>query len=190
NKILFLDNCYLNDQIKESLEPFKLNIKTEQFPLLAFPLLQPRSSITWLFNNELLAFDSDDTIPEKRVILFNPNVTNALSWLRDHLSRSIDINQIKYESHYKQTTLVDHDHIIDYLPNSNNRSIVFIGRTNIDLYPTWIEILADLTFNIYKPIMSNYSILLPKPSAPNSSLRISIPIKIIFIYFLFVLSFI
>ncbi|CAF4707689.1 unnamed protein product, partial [Rotaria socialis] len=133
NKILFLDNCYLNDQIKESLEPFKLNIKTEQFPLLTFPLLQAASSITWLFNNELLAFDSDDTIPEKRVILLNPNVANALSWLRDHLSRSIDINQIKYESHYKQTTLVDHDHIIDYLPNSNNRSIVFIGRTNLDL---------------------------------------------------------
>ncbi|CAF3340019.1 unnamed protein product [Rotaria socialis] len=36
NKILFLDNCYLNDQIKESLEPFKLSIKTEQFPLLTY----------------------------------------------------------------------------------------------------------------------------------------------------------
>ncbi|CAF2565440.1 unnamed protein product [Rotaria sp. Silwood2] len=187
HKILFLDNCYLNDYIKELLQPFKISIKTEQFPLLSFPLKRTNSLITWLYNNQLLGYDSNDTKSEQRIILLNSNVTSALSWLNEHASSFIDINQINYESDYKQTTLIDQDHIIDYLPNSSNRSILFIGRTNIDLYPIWIDILIDLTLNIYKPSMSNYSILLPNQFVSNSSFQMSISMNIIFFYFLLLL---
>jgi hypothetical protein len=36
-----------------------------------------------------------------------------------------------------KTTSTDQDHIIDYISNSNNQSIIFLGRTHIDLYPKY-----------------------------------------------------
>ncbi len=87
----------------------------------------------------------------------------------------------EYKSNYQQTTLIDQDHIIDYLLNSNNQSILFIGRTNIDLYSTWVEILRDLTFNIQSPVMVNYSFPVPNRLLVNSSFRITLLMHIYFL---------
>jgi hypothetical protein len=179
-KILFLDNCYINDHIQQSLSPFQLNVKMEQFPLLSFPSMETKALPTWLYDNQLLGFHINDTESDREIILFKSNVTQGLSWLREHASSIIDINQIQYEINYKQTTLIDQGHIIDYLPNSNNQSILFLGRTDIDLYPVWVNILTDLTLNIYQPIMNNYSISLPNRLLSNSSFRITFSMNIFF----------
>jgi ribosomal protein S8 len=135
HKTLFLDNCYINDHIQQSLQSYRLNIKIEQFPLLSFPSIGENSLSTWLYDNQLLGFHVNDTISQRKIILFNSNINLGLSWLREYASSLMDINHIEIESNYKQTTLINQDHIIDYLPNSNNQSILFLGRTNIDRYP-------------------------------------------------------
>jgi len=184
HKILFLDNCYINDHLQQSLQSYRLNIQIEQFPFLSFPSIGTNSLPTWFYDNQLLGFDVNDTISERKIILFNSNITLGLSWLREHASSLIDINLIEYQSNYKQTTLINQDHIIDYLPNSNNQSILFIGRTNIDLYPTWVQILTDLTFDIQSPMMDNYSLPAPDRLLVNSSIRITLSMDI-FLFSLF-----
>ncbi len=106
----------------------------------------------------------------------NSNITLGLSWLREHASSFIDIHRIEYDSNYKQTTLINQDHIIDYLLNSNNQSILFLGRTNIDLYPMWIKILTDLTLDISSPIATNYSLPIS-----NGSFRRTLSMQIFFL---------
>jgi hypothetical protein len=179
HKVLFLDNCYINDYLQTSLQSYRLNIKMEQFPLLSFPSIGPNSLPTWLYNNELLGFDVNATESERKIILFNSNITLGLSWLREHASSFIDIDRIEYDSNYKQTTLINQNHIIDYLPNSNNQSILFLGRTNIDLYPMWIKILTDLTLDIYSPIATNYSLPIS-----NGSFRRTLSMQIFIFHFL------
>ena len=183
-KILFLDNCYINDYVKETLYPSRLDIKIQQFPLLSFPFIGRNSLPTWLYDNQLLGFDVNHTKSEEKIILFNSDMNEGLSWLRNHASSFIDMNSFKNESNYKQTTLVDQGYIIDYLPNSNNQSILFVGRTNIDLYPIWIDLLTNLTLDIYSPIMTNYSIFLPNRLLVNSCFHLHLSATMFFFSFI------
>jgi predicted NAD/FAD-dependent oxidoreductase len=184
HKVLFLDNCYINDYLQQSLQAYRLNIKMEQFPLLSFPSIGPNSLPTWLYNNELLGFDVNDTKSQRKIILFNSNITLGLSWLREHASSILDIDRIEYNSNYTQTTLINQDHIIDYLPNSNNQSILFLGRTHIDLYPMWVKILTNLTLDISSPIATNYSLPISSGFQLNFSFRTTLSIQIFIFYFL------
>jgi hypothetical protein len=83
-----------------------------------------------------------------------------------------------------KTTLIDQDYIIDYFPNSNNQSIIFLGRTNIDLYPMWVKILTDLTFDISPPIATNYSLSISDGFQLSYSFRRTLSIQIFIFYFL------
>jgi hypothetical protein len=156
----------------------------EQFPLLSFPSIGSNSLPTWLYNNELLGFDVNGTKSQRKIILFNSNLTLGLSWLREHASSLLDIDRIEYNSNYTQTTLINQDHIIDYLPNSNNQLILFLGRTHIDLYPMWIKILTNLTFDIYSPIAINYSLPISSGFQLNFSFHRTLSIQIFIFYFL------
>ena len=169
HKILFLDNCYLNDYIQQSLQPCRLNLKMERFPVLSLSSNRINSLPTWLYNDQLLAFHLNHHEPQQKIVLLNSDVTNASLWLNRHLSALINTNLTQDQNDYKQTTLTNQGHIIDYLPNSNNRSIIFLGRTNIDFYPLWTNILTDLTFDIYRSTMSNYSISFYNKICPHSS---------------------
>lgn len=178
NKILFLENCDINDYVKSLLSSIQTDIKIERFPLLVFPSIRT-NPITWLYNNQLLGYSVNDTKSETRVIVFNSTIDNALSWLNQHASLLMDTNAVEYESNYKQTTLTYQNNAVDYILKSNTEAIVFISRTDIGLYPTWIKILVNSILNISKPgIVSSSTAVTSTRRTINNALRLSISMKI------------
>ena len=183
-KMVLLDNCYIHPYIEQSLKPFVLNILINAYPVLSFPSMRSNSSFTWSFHpNRFIGFHLDKDPPEKRVLLFHPSLSFALSWLEEHCSALFDVTRLKYEANYKETKIMDQGQIIDYLPNTNNQTIVVFGENHLDLYPIWIDIICSLILHVDQPIHKNYSIFLPHRIRLNSSFRLSFP------SFLFFLSF-
>lgn len=188
-KVLFLDNCHVNDHLQQSMLPYRLSIRTEQFPLLSFVPLTTQSSLTWSFDDQILGFDVNDTKSERIVILFNGNITLALSWLKQHATSLLNVGQLQYQSTYKQTILTGQDQIIDYLPDSSNQSIVFLGRTNIDLYPVWRMLLTDMTLDMNSSIIAEYSLPKLPDTQVNSSYRLTTSMSTFFLFlFLYLLK--
>lgn len=186
-KTIFLDNCYINEHIQSSLGSYHLNVRMEEYPMISFPPRGSSSVPTWQYKNEILSYDVNDTNVERRMIIFQSNTSTALSWLRTHASNLIDLNLLKYQSNYKRTQLIDRGHIIDYLPNTTNQSIVFFGETQIDSYPVWINILVNLILNNNGNPVSNYSISLPDRLVPNTSTRMTFSLNLVFFTLLYFL---
>ena len=182
-KILFLDNCYLSDYLQQSI---KLNIQFKQYPLLTFSPKGNLSIPTWLYQNHFLCFNINQT---NFIRFFNSDIPRGLSWLRNHASALIHLDPIENSSIYKQTVLVDQDYLIDFVPNSNNRSIVLISQTNLDRNSYWTKILTDLSFDNGSEINSNYSIPKLNQTTINSSSFHCQSTIVVFLFCLFCLIF-
>ena len=166
-KVLFLDNCYLNEYLQRS---FHLNIHFEEYPLLTFSTKGNLSLPIWSYENQLFAFDLHNRKEfQRKMIVFNSNITLGLSWLKRHASSLVELNSMRNPLIYKQTKLIEQESIIDYLPNSNNQSIVYFSRTNFDRNSHWVNLLSDLSFDIRSSSMNNYSISISNDCFPLTS---------------------
>ena len=158
-KILFLDNCRVEDYVSRVLGKLHVNVQFEELPCVSFSQRANMSLPTWQVDQQLLGFD-DNKARRRHIIVLNSDVSQALGWLRRHASSLLDPDDYVWNKVYKRTSLIDRGHIIDYIPDSANRSILFIGRTDVDLFPEWARLLTNLTLNDRQPNISKYSIAL------------------------------
>jgi hypothetical protein len=157
-KILFLDNCRMEDYVSRALGKSHVNLQFEELPFVSFNQRSNMSLPTWQIKQQLLGFD--DKALRRHMIVLNSNVSQALDWLRHHASSLLNPDDYVWNGVYKRTSLIDQGHIIDYIPDSANRSILFMGRTDVDLYAEWARLLTNMTLDDRLPNMSMYSIAL------------------------------
>lgn len=183
NKILFLDNCYLNDYLQQSIQ---LNIQFKEYPLLTFAPKGNLSIPTWSYEDHLWSFNVNQT---NSIVFFHSDISRGLTWLKEHASALIHLDPIGNNSVYKQTTLADQDYLIDFVPESKNRSIVFLGEMNLHRISDWSKILTDLAFDDGWAINGNYSIpKLNETMIHSSAFRCQLTI-VVFLFCLFSLIF-